>query len=105
MEITVTEGNFEEIVLKAGIPVLVYFRAPWSPSSREIAPAVRTMASENGDHLLVAEINVDENRNVTARFGIRGMPTFLILKDSMVMYRQIGGSIEVLREKVREALL
>jgi thioredoxin 1 len=78
--LNVTDGNFEEEVLKAGTPVLVDFWAAWCVPCRMIAPTVESIAESHKDKLKVAKMNVDENMKTPSRYGIRGIPTLLLFK-------------------------
>ena len=70
-----TDQAFEADVLKASKPVLVDYWAEWCGPCKMIAPILDEIASDYSDRLQVAKINVDENRKVPAKFGIRGIPT------------------------------
>ena len=78
--LNVTDGNFEEEVLKAGLPVLVDFWAAWCVPCRMIAPTVESIAEAHKDKLKVAKMNVDENMKTPSKYGIRGIPTLLLFK-------------------------
>ena len=78
--LNVTDGNFEEEVLKAGLPVLVDFWAAWCAPCRMIAPTVDSIAELHKDKLKVAKMNVDENIKTPSKYGIRGIPTLLLFK-------------------------
>jgi len=78
--LNVTDGNFDEEVLKAGTPVLVDFWASWCVPCRMIAPTVESIAETHKDKLKVAKMNVDENIKTPSKYGIRGIPTLLLFK-------------------------
>lgn len=77
----VTDANFETAVVQAGQPVLVDFWAEWCGPCRSIAPILDELATAYQGKLQVVKLNVDENREVPAKFGIRGIPTLMIFKD------------------------
>jgi thioredoxin 1 len=96
----VTDEDFEERVLKAGTPVLVDFWAEWCVPCHMVSPVVEEIGREKADALAVAKLNIDENPEVTRRFGIMSIPTLMLFKDGEEMARVIGarGKDALLRE-------
>ena len=88
MEITLTKTNFEAEVLKSDKPVLVDFWAPWCGPCRMLAPVLAEVAAEKGDKIKVGKVNVDENPELAAQYGISGIPALLLFKNG-----QIAGSL------------
>jgi thioredoxin 1 len=86
----VTDANFEAEVLKSGQPVLVDFWAPWCGPCRAIAPFVDQLADEYAGRLKVVKINVDDNPQTPARFGVRGIPNLVIIKGGQVKEQIVG---------------
>jgi thioredoxin len=86
----VTDANFEAEVLKSGQPVLVDFWAPWCGPCRAIAPYVDQLADEYSGRLKVVKINVDDNPQTPARFGVRGIPNLVIIKGGQVKEQIVG---------------
>lgn len=86
----VTDANFEAEVLKASGPVLVDFWAEWCGPCRQIAPALEQIATEMGDRLTVAKVNIDENPATPGKYGVRGIPTLMIFKGGQVAATKIG---------------
>src|SRR6202790_5039334 len=76
----VTDASFETEVMKSATPVLIDFWAPWCAPCRAIAPMVDELATEYEGRLKVVKINVDDNPQVPARFGVRGIPNLVIFK-------------------------
>jgi thioredoxin 1 len=87
---TLTDGNFEDVVVKAGTPVLVDFWAEWCGPCKMIAPTVEALASEMEGKVVVAKLNVDDNPMTTTRFNIRGIPTLLLFKGGSVVESIVG---------------
>jgi thioredoxin 1 len=86
----VTDASFEQEVLKSTTPVLIDFWAPWCAPCRAIAPVIEDLAGEYNGRLKVVKINVDDNPDVPARFGVRGIPNLLIIKGGQVKEQIIG---------------
>ena len=86
----VTDANFVTAVVQAGQPVLVDFWAEWCGPCRSIAPILDELATAYQGKLQVAKLNVDENREVPAKFGIRGIPTLMVFKDGQLAATKVG---------------
>ncbi|MGB7925533.1 MAG: thioredoxin [Pyrinomonadaceae bacterium] len=87
----VTDATFAREVLEAGNrPVLVDAWAPWCGPCRMIAPVLDKLAAESGGRYIIAKLNVDENPQTSARFGIQSIPTLLIFKNGTLADRMIG---------------
>jgi len=87
--IEITDSNFEEII-KSETPVLVDFWAEWCGPCKMIGPVVEELAGEYDGKAVVGKVNVDENPNVSAKFGIRSIPTLLVFKGGEIVDKQIG---------------
>lgn len=88
--IEVNDKTFDEVVLKASLPVLVDFWAPWCAPCRMVAPIVEDLAQEYDGHLTVAKLNTDENPHTATRYGIRSIPTLLVFKEGKPVDQIIG---------------
>ncbi len=89
-EIKVTNDNFEEVVLKSQIPVLVDFWATWCGPCRMIAPILAEIAEENEGKILVAKVNVDEEEELAGRFRVFSIPTIIAFKDGQIINQLVG---------------
>ena len=90
MEITLTKTNFEAEVLKSDKPVLVDFWAPWCGPCRMLAPILAEVAAEKGDKIKVGKVNVDENPELAAQYGISGIPALLLFKNGQIAGSSVG---------------
>lgn len=86
----VTDASFEADVLKETKPVLVDYWAEWCGPCKMIAPILDEMAATYGDKLQIAKMNVDENRDVPGKFGIRGIPTLMLFKGGTLAATKVG---------------
>lgn len=86
----VTDGEFEGLVLKSDVPVLVDFWATWCPPCRMIAPIVEEIQGELGDKIKVVKMDTDENPTTSMSLGIMSIPTVIIFKDGKAADRTVG---------------
>ena len=88
--VTVTDGNFSQVVENAPVPVLLDLWAAWCGPCRMIAPTIEMLARELAGRVLVGKLDVDANQRTAARYGVQGIPTLLILKNGREVDRLVG---------------
>ena len=88
--LNVTDADFEKEVLQSPLPVLLDFWAPWCAPCKMIAPILESIAPEYQGKLKIVKINVEENSQTPANFGIRQIPTLLIIKNGEAAATKVG---------------
>ena len=88
----VSDASFESDVLKSAEPVVVDFWAEWCGPCRMIAPALEEISGQLGDKVKILKLNVDENRNTAAKYGIMSIPTLMLFKHGEIASRQVGAA-------------
>ena len=86
----VSDVSFDADVLKSSQPVLVDYWAAWCGPCKMIAPMLEEVSAEYAGKVTIAKLNVDENPETAANFGIRGIPTLMLFKDGQVAATKVG---------------
>jgi thioredoxin 1 len=90
MALEITDSNFEELVLKSDKPVLVDFWAEWCGPCRMVGPVVEELSNEYAGKAVIGKVNVDNNAAISAKYGIRNIPTLLFFKNGEVVEKHVG---------------
>jgi thioredoxin 1 len=92
--VAVTDGDFEQKVLKSDVPVVVDFWAPWCGPCRAIADTLEKLAGDYDGRLTVAKVNTDENVRWAGQLGVQSIPTLIFFKNGQEVNRLIGSRPE-----------
>jgi len=88
--VELNDSSFESEVINSEKPVLVDFWAPWCGPCRALAPVIEEISTDFVDKLKVGKVNVDDNPEISMKFGIRSIPTLMVFKDGEVQEQIIG---------------
>ena len=88
--VTVTNDNFQSEVLESTTPVVVDFWAEWCGPCKTIAPSLEEISNEMGDKVKIVKLNIDENPDIAAQFGVRSIPTLAMFKGGEVSDIKVG---------------
>ncbi len=105
----ITDANFDQEVLKSDLPVLIDFWAVWCGPCKMIAPIVAELATEFDGKIKVGKLDVDNNQQVSIKYGIRSIPTLLIFRDGKIVDQIVGAVpkasiIEKLKAQIKETV-
>ena len=90
--VPVTDATFDEEVRNSDIPVVIDFWAEWCGPCRQIGPALEELSVQYEGRVKIAKVNVDENPEVTAAMGIRGIPALFMVKDGQIVANKVGAA-------------
>ena len=100
----ITNDNFES-VMNSGKPVVLDFWATWCGPCKKIAPVIEELAEQYADQVIVGKVDVEENDDISFKYGIRNIPTVLFIKDGQVVDKVVGAAARPVFEEKIKALL
>lgn len=86
----VTDDMFTQYVIESEIPVIINFWAPWCGPCKAFTPTIEMLAKERKDQIKVCKMNIDENPNIPSNYGVRSIPTTIILRKGKVVATKLG---------------
>ena len=90
MALEITDATFEDVVLNSDKPVVVDFWAAWCGPCRMVGPIIDELSDEYAEKAVVGKVDVDENQQFAAKYGVRNIPTVLVFKNGEGVARQVG---------------
>lgn len=103
---TVTDTTFRTEVIESDLPTLVFFWAEWNSTCKAQAPSIRVLAEEDAATLKVCKLDVDANPVIPSMFGVTMVPTHMLFRDGVPLFRIVGyRRIDVLRQEIEAALV
>lgn len=105
MALQLTDSNFEAEVLSSDKVSIVDFWAEWCGPCRVVGPFVEELANEYSGQAVIGKVNVDDNPGISAKYGIRNIPTILFIKGGEVVDKQVGAVPKAVLEQKLKALL
>lgn len=102
---TVNSENFEEVVLKSNIPVLVDFNATWCGPCKMLAPTIEKLSAEYAGKVKVVSLDIDEAGDIAGRYSVMSIPTLIVFKNGELFNRSMGLQPEPkVKAQIEEAL-
>ncbi len=105
MALEFTDSNFQELALDSDKPVMIDFWAEWCGPCRMVGPIVEEMSGEYDGKAIIGKVNVDENPDISMKYGIRNIPTIIFLKNGEMVDKSVGAVPKnILTEKIDNLL-
>ena len=104
-ELKFNDRNFEEEVIKSELPVLVDFWASWCPPCKMVEPVIAELAEEYAGKVKVGKLHVDQNPRIASKYGVMGLPTFIIFNGGKEVQRKVGAQSKGQLRKMLEVII
>ena len=105
MAIEISDANFDKLVLQSDKPVMVDFWAAWCGPCRMVGPIIEELSSDYEGKAVVGKLDVDQNQEFAAKFGVRDIPTVLVFNKGELITRQVGVAPKATYSEALDALL
>lgn len=105
MAVQITDSNFEETVMNSDKPVVLDFWAEWCGPCKMVGPIIDELHSEYDGKAVIGKVNVDENPNLSDKFGIRNIPTILYVKNGEIVDKSVGAVAKSVLSSKLDAIL
>ena len=105
MEKKFTSANFDSEVLGAGVPAVVDFFATWCGPCKMMAPVIETLAGEYDGKAVIGKLDVDENEDIAARYGVMTIPTVIFFKNGELVTKTVGVQSKAALKKIIDGML
>tara|TARA_S200000501_G_scaffold275966_1_gene259812 strand:+ start:9834 stop:10151 length:318 start_codon:yes stop_codon:yes gene_type:complete len=105
MAIEISDANFDKLVLQSDKPVMVDFWAAWCGPCRMVGPIIEELSSDYEGKAIVGKLDVDQNQEFAAKFGVRNIPTVLVFNKGELVARQVGVAPKTTYSEALDALL
>ena len=105
MDMKFTSANFDAEVLKSDMPVVVDFFATWCGPCKMMAPVIETLASEYDGKVKIGKLDVDENSDIAAKYGVMSIPTIILFKNGEAVKKTVGVQNKAVLENAIKELL
>ncbi len=103
--VALTDSDFENEVLQSDVPVVLDFWAEWCAPCKAMGPIIDDIADEKQDNIKVFKMNIDENPDTPTKYGVRGIPTFMVFKDGQLLDTRVGGMTKAQLEEWVDGIL
>ena len=100
-----TDKNFETEVINSETPVLVDFWAEWCGPCKNLSPIIEELSTEYGEKVKIGKLNVDENSDISTKYGIRSIPTLLLFKNGEIVEKHVGATSKtMIQDKINSII-